>query len=55
MPIVAELLASWAPVSSTTGVGSTLGTNGTARRWIVPLPDVDADAFVTVFNPGSDP
>jgi hypothetical protein len=55
VPVVAEVLASWAPSSTTTGVASTLGTSVTARRWVVPQADVDADAFVTVYNPGSDP
>ena len=55
VPVVAELLASWAPASQTTGVGSTLGSTVTARRWVVPQPDVGADAFVTVYNPGSEP
>ncbi len=54
-PIVAEVLASWAPSSSTTGVASTLGSSVAARRWVVPQPDVDADAFLTVFDPGPDP
>jgi len=54
-PVVAELLASWAPSSATTGVAATLGTPIAARRWVVPQPDGDADAFVTVLNPGTDP
>ncbi len=54
-PVVAELLASWAPASSTTGLAGTVGTTVTARRWVVPEPDVDADQFVTVFNPGTEP
>jgi hypothetical protein len=55
VPVVAELLASWAPSSNTTGVGSTLGTTVTARRWVIPQPDVDAEAFLTVLNPGGQP
>ncbi len=55
VPVVAEVLISWAPASSTTGVGSTLGTTATARRWVVPQPDVVADGFVTVYNPGTEP
>jgi hypothetical protein len=54
-PIVAEVLSSWAPSSSTTGVASTLGSSVAARRWVVPQPDVDADAFLTVFDPGAEP
>jgi hypothetical protein len=54
-PVVAELLASWAPASSTTGLAGTVGTTVTARRWVVPEPDVDAEQFVTVFNPGTEP
>jgi len=54
-PIVAEVLSSWAPSSSTTGVASTLGSSIAARRWVVPQPAADADAFLTVFDPGSDP
>jgi hypothetical protein len=55
VPVVAELLASWAPSSSTTGVAATVGTPVAARRWVVPQPDADADAFLTVLNPGADP
>ena len=55
IPVVAELLASWAPSSSTTGVGTTLGSTTTARRWVVLQPDVDVDAFLTVYNPGPEP
>jgi hypothetical protein len=54
-PVVAELLASWAPASSTTGLAGTVGTTVTARRWVVAEPDVDADQFVTVYNPGPGP
>jgi hypothetical protein len=55
VPLVAELLASWSPARSTTGVGGTLGSTVAARRWVVPQPDVDADAFLTVLNPGTEP
>ena len=55
VPIVAELLATWAPASSTTGLAGTLGSTLTATRWVVPVPDVDAAVTVTVFNPGPDP
>lgn len=54
-PVVAQLLASWAPASSSTGVGSTLGSTLSATRWIVPVPDVDAETTVTILNPGPDP
>ena len=27
----------------------------TATRWVLPVPDVDADGTITVFNPGPDP
>lgn len=54
-PVVAEVLTSWAPSSATPGVASTLGSTVAARRWVVPEPDVDADGFVTVYNPGPDP
>ncbi len=55
VPIVAELLETWPPASSTTGLASTLGSTITADRWVVPVPDVDGDVTVTVFNPGPDP
>ncbi len=55
VPVVAELLASWAPASSTTGLAGTLGSTLTATRWVVPEPDLDASQFVTVFNPGTEP
>jgi len=53
--VVAEMLASWAPASSTTGLAGTVGATVTARRWVVAEPDVDAEQFVTVFNPGTRP
>ena len=53
--MVAEILASWAPSSSSTGVGGTLGSTLAATRWVVPVPDVDAETTVTVFNPGPEP
>jgi hypothetical protein len=55
IPVVAQLLTSWAPASSITGIGSTLGSTVAATRWVVPVPDIDGDATVTVFNPGSEP
>ena len=55
VPVVAQLLASWAPASSTPGVAATVGTPIAARRWVVPRTGVDADAFVTVVNPGGAP
>ncbi len=55
VPVVAQMLASWAPSSSSTGVGGTLGSTLAATRWVVPDPDVDAETTVTVFNPGPEP
>jgi len=55
IPVVAELLANWSPASSTTGLAATVGSTVTARRWVIPQPDVDADAVLTVFNPGTGP
>jgi len=55
VPVVAHVLASWAPASSSTGVGGTLGSILTATRWVVSVPDVDAETTVTVFNPGPEP
>jgi hypothetical protein len=55
VPVVAEILTSWVPSSPTPGIASTLGTTVDARRWIVPKPEVDADGFVTVYDPGPDP
>jgi hypothetical protein len=55
VPVVAELQESWAPTSSTTGLAGTLGSTVTARRWVVPQPDVDADSFLTIYNPGTAP
>jgi Family of unknown function (DUF5719) len=54
-PVVAELLESWSPESSTTGVASTLGVAVTARRWVIPGPDVAAVATVTVLDAGGRP
>src|SRR5262249_22185890 len=54
-PIVAQLLASWAPSSSSTGLAGTLGSTLTAQRWVVPVPDLDADQYLTIYNPGPDP
>jgi Family of unknown function (DUF5719) len=55
VPIVTELLATWPPASSSTGLAGTLGSTVTATRWVVPVPDVDGEVTVTVFNPGPDP
>jgi hypothetical protein len=55
VPVVAELLATWPPASSSTGIAGTIGTTLTATRWVVPTPDVDAEATITVFNPGTEP
>jgi hypothetical protein len=55
VPVVAELLATWAPTSSSTGLAGTLGSTVTATRWVVPVPDVDGEVTMTVFNPGPEP
>jgi hypothetical protein len=55
IPVVAELVANWSSASSSTGLAATVGSTVTARRWVVPQPDADADAVLTVFNPGSAP
>ena len=55
VPVVGEMLATWPAASSSTGVGTTVGTDLTATRWVVPVPDVDAATIVTVFNPGPEP
>jgi hypothetical protein len=55
VPVVAELLATWPTASSSTGLAGTLGSTRTATRWVVPVPDVDAEATLTVFNPGTEP
>ena len=55
VPVVAELVATWPPASSSPGLGSTIGSTITATRWVVPEPDVDADVTITVFNPGAEP
>jgi hypothetical protein len=54
-PLVAETLAWWPPSSSSTAVASTLAPVRTARRWVVMLPDVNADALITVANVGTRP
>ncbi|MFN8026708.1 MAG: DUF5719 family protein, partial [Acidimicrobiia bacterium] len=54
-PVVAESLAWWSAASSSTGVASTLGPVKPAKRWVVLLPDVDADATITVANTGTKP
>jgi hypothetical protein len=55
VPVVAQLLGTWAPESTSTGLASTIGSTTTATRWVVPRLDVDADSTVTVFNPGPEP
>jgi hypothetical protein len=55
VPVVSELLGTWAPASASTGLASTVATDLTATRWVVPRLDVDADSTITVFNPGPDP
>jgi hypothetical protein len=55
VPVVADVVASWPPESSSTAIAGMAGTSEVATRWVVPQPDVDADAFVTVFNPGPEP
>jgi hypothetical protein len=54
-PVVAEALAWWPASSSSTGVASTLGPEHAARRWVVVVPDVDADALLSVANLGHSP
>jgi hypothetical protein len=53
-PVVAEVLDTWPSSSSGGGVASTLGSTHEARRWVVALPAVDADATLTVLDPGSE-
>ncbi|MFI5045418.1 MAG: DUF5719 family protein [Acidimicrobiia bacterium] len=54
-PLVVEML-SWSPeASASTSVATTLGSTQPARRWVVPLPDVDADVTISVINAGSAP
>jgi Family of unknown function (DUF5719) len=55
VPVVAELLATWPPASTSTGLAGTVGTAITATRWVVPRLDLDAESTITVFNPGPDP
>ena len=54
-PVVAETLTWWPESSSTTAVASTLAPVRAARRWVVALPDVDADALLTVVDLGGRP
>jgi hypothetical protein len=54
-PVVAESLSWWPASSSTTGVASTLGPQQAAKRWVVVLPDVDADALLSVADVGTGP
>ena len=53
--IVVEALSWWPDASSSTAVASSLGMPLAARRWVVPLPAVDAGGTVTVVNPGAGP
>jgi hypothetical protein len=55
VPVVAELLGVWPTASSSTGLAGTLGSTLTATRWVVPVPDADAEGTLTVFNPGPAP
>jgi len=55
VPVVVELLASWPPGSSSAGLAGTIGSTVTARRWVAPVPAVDAEVTLTVYNPGPDP
>jgi hypothetical protein len=55
VPVVVELLGVWPPASPNTGVAGTVGTTATATRWVVPVPDLDAEATITVLNPGTEP
>jgi hypothetical protein len=54
-PVVAETLTWWPESSSTTAVASTVAPVRAARRWVVALPDVDADALLTVVDLGGRP
>ncbi len=54
-PLVVEALQWWPDSSSSTAVAGSLGATSAARRWVVPLPAAEADAVVTVLNPGSEP
>ena len=54
-PVVAELLEWWPDESTSTAVATTLGAPEPARRWVVSLPDGDADGIVSVLNPGDGP
>jgi len=55
VPVVAELLTTSTPASGRGAVGGTLGSTVVARRWVLPVPTVEGDTTVTVFNPGSEP
>jgi len=54
-PVVAEVLQWWPDESGSTAVATSLGATVPARRWVVPLPDGDADGIVSVLNPGDGP
>jgi hypothetical protein len=54
-PVVAELLEWWPSASSSTGVGTTLGSTRLARRWVIAAPAADVDGVVIVLNPGTRP
>lgn len=55
VPVVAGLVSTWAPDSTSTGVAATTGSTLGATRWVVLRPGVDAATTITVFNPGPDP
>jgi hypothetical protein len=52
VPVVAELLATWSPRAVSSGVAGTVAMTVTADRWVVPVPTVDAEQVITVYNPG---
>lgn len=54
-PLVVELLQWWPESSASTAVATSVGTPAAARRWVIALPDDDADGTVAVLNPGTDP
>jgi hypothetical protein len=54
-PLVVEMLSWWPEESTSTSVATTLGAPDAARRWVVAVPDAQADGVVTVVNPGAQP